>query len=131
VITHDNSLPERSLMIALPLSYVTDAVPLSLPLAASSSTTAATHVVVSAFEGDAGFFGDALKLTGIDLGMVGDPFHGAIAGVPRNPQFDGNNRVDLLDALGVNGSATAATLDFIAGKDPVMIAAVGIALDLS
>lgn len=131
VITHDASLPERSLMIALPLTYVTDATPVSLPLAASSSATAATHVVVSAFEGDSGLLGDTLKLTGVDLGALGDAFHGAIAGVPRNPQLDGNNRVDLLDVVGVNGSAAAATLDFVAGKDPVMIAAVGIALDLS
>jgi hypothetical protein len=127
VLTHDSTQPERSLTIAIPLSYVTNQTPTSLALAASSSTTAAAHVVVSAFEGDEKLLGDTLKLNGIDLGSVGDAFHGAIAGASRNPQIDRNYRVDLFDAVGVGGPS----LDIASADDPVMIAAVGIALDLS
>jgi hypothetical protein len=129
VLTHDSTQPERSLMIAIPLSYVTAQTPASLALAASSAATAAAHVVVSAFEGDEKLLGDTLKLDGIDLGSVGDPFHGAIAGASRNPQLDRNYRVDLFEAVGIAG--VAPSLDFASTNDPVMIAAVGIALDLS
>jgi hypothetical protein len=59
-----------------------------------------------------------------------DPFHGATADVPRNPQLAFNYRVDLLDTTADNVAAGAVTLDFAATDDRVMIAAVGIALDV-
>jgi hypothetical protein len=90
--------------------------------------------VVSAFEGDEKLLGDTLKLNGVDLGAVSDAFHGAIAGVARSPQLDRNYRVDLFEAFGVTGSGSvggAPALEFASTDDPVMVAAVGIALDLS
>ena len=90
--------------------------------------TSTAHVVVSAFEGDQKLLG-TLRLNGIDLGGL-DPFHGAIAGVPRNPQLDLNYRVDVLDTTVADVAAGAVSLDFATTDDPVMIAAVGIALDV-
>ncbi len=129
VVTHDAAQPERSLMIAVPLTYVTDGVPFEAALA-GPSTPPVAHVIVSAFEGDAQLLGDTLKLNGIDLVGV-DPFHGAISGVPRNPELAFNRHVDLLDATAGNLGSGPATLDFATTNDPVMIAAMGIALDLS
>ena len=70
-----------------------------------------------------------VKLNGIDLGVVRRCVPWRDCRRPRNPQLDGNYRVDLFDAVGVT-AARPRRLDF-ALKDPVMIAAVGIALDLS
>ncbi len=129
VVTHDPTQPERSLMIAVPLSYVTDATPSSLVVAGSSVSSAA-HVVVSAFEGDEKLLGDTLKFGGFDLGAA-DAFHGAISGASRNPQLDRNRRVDVLDTIAANSGTGTATLDFATTDDQVLIAAVGVALDLS
>jgi RNA polymerase sigma factor (sigma-70 family) len=115
VLAHDDTQPLRSLMIALPMSYVTSDAPASISLSGSSMTSMA-HVIVSAFEGDKNFLG-SLQLNGIDLGI--NPFHGGIAG-----------GVDLFDTTASNVAAGAVTLDFTAVKQPVTIAAVGIALDV-
>ena len=126
ILTHDPTQPQRSLMIALPLSYVTTLTPSSIAIGGSSSPAA--RVVVSAFEGDENLVGDTVTLGGLDVGGV-DPFRGAISGVPRNPALLSNYRVDLLDVTAAN-LAAGASLDFASTDDPVMIAAVGIALDL-
>jgi RNA polymerase sigma factor (sigma-70 family) len=127
VLTHDATQPLRSLMIAVPMSYVTSESPTTIGLAGSSIISTA-HVVVSAFEGDQKLLG-TLRLNGVDLGDV-DPFRGAIAGVPRNPQLDLNYRVDVFDTTVADVAAGAVSLDVATTDDPVMIAAVGIALDV-
>jgi RNA polymerase sigma factor (sigma-70 family) len=115
VLAHDDTQPLRSLMIALPMSFVTSNNPASISLSGSSMTSTA-HVIVSAFEGDKNFLG-SVQLNGIDLG--GNPFNGGIGA-----------GVDLFDTTASNVAAGAVTLDFAAVKQPVMIAAVGIALDV-
>ncbi|MDP9464667.1 MAG: sigma-70 family RNA polymerase sigma factor [Actinomycetota bacterium] len=128
IITHDDAQPERSLMFALPLSYVTKEAKITFPGASSSSTVDA-HVVVSAFEGDEKIGGTA-KLNAVDLAGP-DAFSGRIVSVPRNPNFDINRQVDVLDVNATDIGAGDVTLAFATTEDAVMIAAVGIALDLS
>lgn len=130
VVVHDSTQPERSLMVAVPVGYVDRATPLKVTVpGASSAPTADLHLVVAAFEGDGQFAGDTVTVNGLDLGA--NPFRGAISGIPRNPELAVNYRVDVFDATVADVGAGDVTVAVATADDLVMVAAVGMALDLT
>ncbi|HEY7627609.1 MAG TPA: zf-HC2 domain-containing protein, partial [Ilumatobacteraceae bacterium] len=87
VLTHDDAKPLRSLLIAMPFAYVTDAAPYDLDLSGIVTPTSDAHVIASAFEGTSGMLG-GLNLNGFS---VSNPFGGLIS-----------SAVDLLDVTAVD-----------------------------
>jgi hypothetical protein len=120
VITHDDAMPMRSLMIATPLAFVTKVAPFqsTVPNAASVDS-ADVHVVAPIFEGDLGIAGDTVVLNGTDFGGP-DPFQGAFG-----------TGVDLLDRSRPDVGSGDLVVAFATTDDRFMVAAIGIALDLA
>ncbi|HSB85556.1 MAG TPA: hypothetical protein VLD86_04570, partial [Ilumatobacteraceae bacterium] len=116
VLTHDDTQPLRSLSITTPLAYVTTADPYSLDLGGVVTSTSDAHVIASAFEGSSSVLG-GLSLNGFSLT---DPFGGSIS-----------PGVDLLDVTAVDVGTGSGTLDVTTINAPIMLAGVGLAVDLS
>jgi len=127
VITHDSTQPQRSLMITVPATYVGNTTPYSLIPGGSISGTADAHVIALAFQATSSLLGSALHFNGFELT---DPFHSAIASVPRSPQLADNFGVDLLDVTAVDVGAGSGMLDF-ASTNQLLLGAVALAIDLS
>lgn len=133
VVTHDAAQPERMLLLTTPSALVTPKAgfAVTVPGTAGAATRDA-HVVVSAFEGDRGptLRTDTAKFGVVDLAPAGDAFGGRIGGA-RNPQYDNNFGVDVLDVNAIDVGAADVALSVDTTVDNVMIASVGIALDLA
>jgi hypothetical protein len=116
VLTHDETQPLRSLMIATPLAHVTPSAPYSLLLDGVATATSDVHLVASAFEGTSGLLG-SLSLNGLQLT---DPFRGLLA-----------PGVDLVDVTAADIGAGSGTLAVSTTNDAFMLAGIGLAIDLS
>jgi RNA polymerase sigma factor (sigma-70 family) len=135
VVTHDAAQPERMLLVTTPSTFVqpkTDTQPkqdliLTIPGTAGAASRDA-HLVASAFEGDRGPTGDSAKLG--DAPALVNAFGGRIGSV-RNPSYENNFGVDVLDLSTTDVGAADLQFTVETADDRVMIAALGIALDLA
>ncbi len=135
VVTHDPTQPERMLLLTRPSTFVhpkTGTEPkldlaLTIPGTAGVATRDA-HVVASAFEGDRGPTGDTAKFG--DAVVLPDAFGGRIGGV-RTPSYENNFGVDVLDVTTTDVGVADVKFTVDTADDRVMIALVGIALDLA
>lgn len=116
VMTHDDTQPLRSLMIATPLAYVDGDPPYAIDLGGAVVPTSDVHLVVSAFEGTSSLQ-SGVSLNGFTLA---DPFAGLLS-----------SGVDVVDATAVDVGAGTGTVTVSAINQALMLAAVGVAVDLS
>jgi RNA polymerase sigma factor (sigma-70 family) len=127
VIEHDPSLPERLLLVAMPMDVVSTSggsglsVDLVHPMVNATATLA-----VAGFEGERLLTGDSVSLSGFTVANV---FDGEVPG-PRNPAYDNTLGTDVLvtTASGLNGSQL--TFDASTANDRFMLGLVAVALDL-
>jgi hypothetical protein len=133
VVTHDAAQPERMLLLTKPSVMVKAGAGLALAIPGSAGVaTRDAHVIISAFEGDRApsLTGDRVTLNGADVVAGGNAFAGRIGGV-HSPQFDNNFGVDVLDATAVDVGTESLTLNVDTTNDRVVVAVIGIALDLA
>ncbi|MEQ1702593.1 MAG: hypothetical protein ABMA25_20985, partial [Ilumatobacteraceae bacterium] len=125
VIQHDPSLPERLLMVAMPMDVVGSTSTFSVDLLAPMVNADAT-LVVAGFEGERLLTGDSVALSGFTVSNV---FQGQIPAL-RNPAYDNTLGTDVMvtTATGLNGAQLTFTAS--TANDRIMVGLVAIALDL-
>ena len=125
VIEHDPSMPERLLMVAMPMDVVGTNSTFTVDLLTAMDEAAATFVVVG-FEGDRLLTGDSVSLSGFTVSNV---FDGEIPGL-RNPAYDNTLGTDVMVASASNLDGSQLTFTASTANDRIMVGLVAIALDL-
>ncbi len=127
IIEHNPSLPERLLLVSMPLDVVVGSQTSSFAFDLLDPMVNATgSLFVAGFEGQRPLIGDEVSFSGVS---VVNAFSCAVPAT-RNPAFDNTLGTDVMviGASGMNGrrlSFTASTSD-----DRIMVGMVGVALDL-
>lgn len=125
VIEHDPSMPERLLMVAMPMDVVGSTSSFTVDLLTPMDHASGT-LTVAGFEGDRLLTGDSVSLSGFTVANV---FHGEVPGL-RNPDYDNTLGTDVMVAQLTDLNGPQLTFTASTSNDRIMVGLVAIALEL-